>query len=831
MRTTRKGAGHTVLVTAVVAPLLAVAPPAAADNTALEIPVAADGTVVTDPDFAGPQVTEVRVINEGKYLEIYWDRYVDETAAVSTSIITLMNGERTVALRPKPSEGATDTIFFDKDNKEIAATPANGMSRLPEDLHLASIAYTGTIDASQPLTLTIDGSQIEDAAGRSAKDATYTGVPKLDYYTQSITTDSGIRVKANTRVAPDTLALAAAQVDVQLGRPGNGIAERMADFGCSLAVYAARENAYLIPEHRGGYDPEMYDVEGYGGSTWNGCVSSISERNVLRTRGDANAFLNTAYPNENILVHEFGHAVRLVGIETLANKSLSDELWAAYENAYTSGRWPNTYAIGNIDEYFATLSAVWFDVMAEKPDWSDGVRSPINTRAELREYDPEAYELFAKVYPSDLALPAPWDEPAPDVYHGDYTQEPEQPERSTAQAVDYEDDTFRIVTDSLGTQYQIDRYAGDSTHPERDVVIWFTWGDGVWKIAYDDGRYTISASDGSGVLSAISDTEVRYLGIDPDPADETQQWTFVPAAETETDLYDGRLVNAANGRSLVLESRATSGVSLTLTETAAGTRWHLEDTTRTKAQGTAAYILPVEVTFTAPGREPRIASVAQQGFTLPTIDDVAGADWSRPGYEFAGWTVAGEDDMLPTDWTLPDGTTRVTLEAVWDSDTVAPELDVELLPVAPASGWYATDVVVTASAVDNQDATPILEFRNDDGEWTPYTAPIRVSEDSISVLLFRASDEAGNVTDAEPVTVRRDATPPVLTTSWVYPHRKSLVLESDDALSGVAVVEYRINGGEWTPYSDAITSQPHDVIEGRSTDVAGNATTVTVTRK
>ncbi|GAB2530692.1 hypothetical protein [Paramicrobacterium agarici] len=673
--------------------LLLGASPATAAETDAPISVGADGSVATDPAYDGPQITEIRVINEQKYLEIYWDRYVDEIEAVSPLNITLTNGDESIALTPKPASGRTDTIFFDQNNKQMAATDANSMERLPDDLHLASIAYTGTIDTSEPLTLTVTGSAIVDEQGRQAKDAVYTGVPRLDYYTQSLTTETGIVVKANARVAPETLTLAAEQVDVELAKTETGIAQQMADFGCSLAVYASRENAYLIPEHRGGYDPEMYDVEGYGGSTYNNCVSSISERNVLRTRGNADAFLNTSYPNENILIHEFGHAVRLVGIETMDDTTLSDEFYAAYENAYLTGLWPNTYAISNSDEFFATLSTIWFNVMAEKPDWSDGVRSPINTRAELKEYDPTSYAFFEKIYPADLTLPAPWDEPAPDEYHGDYTELPAQEPRVSATNVEFGSDLFRISTQTVSGDFQIDRFAGDANHPDRDICVWFTWGDGVWSIDYDNGLYTISASDGSGVLSAISDTEVRYAGIEADATDSAQKWRLSPDTSTPDAPFDGQLINEANGRALTLSDRAATGVSLTLGPAEEGTRWMLEDTTRTEAQGTAAYIAPVTVTLMsgAPGAEAEPAAtratgvqaaaaaqdavtidVAQQGFTLPDIADVFGADWSRDGFEFSGWSLAGSDSILPADWTIPEGSTAVALTAVWERAEVTP---------------------------------------------------------------------------------------------------------------------------------------------------------------
>lgn len=653
-----------------------------------DIAVAADGTTQLDPDFDGPQVTEVRVINEGSYVEVYWDRYVDEIAAVSPQNIRLFSGDRSISLRAKPTTGATDTIFFDKDNRQIAATSADSMARLPDDLHLSSIAYSGTIDPALPLTLEIDGDVIADARGQTAKAATYTGVPKLDYYTQSITSDTGIVVKANDRVAASTLAQAAAQVDVQLGRPGTGIAQTMVANGCSVVVYAARENAYLVPEHRGGYDPDMYDVEGYGGNMWNDCVSSISDRNVLRTRGESNTFLNTGYRDENILVHEFGHAVLSVGIEEQSDQRLSDAFFAAYENAYTTGRWPNTYAMSNRDEFFATLSAIWFDNMSEAASWNDGVRSPINTRAELREYDPVAYAFFASIYPENVAMPAPWDAAAPDIYHGDYREEPDQPSRTAATDVDHQRDLFRIVTDSLGASYQIDRYAGDPDHPSRDMVLWFTWGGGVWKIVPDGDGYVISASNGGGVLTAVSSSEVAYTGRARDASDPHQTWTFTPDTSTTTNLFDGRLLNKGNGRALAVDGRPGTAVSLTLSDAVTGTRWMLEDTTRSAAQGTPAYLTRKVVAPTLPhvavesadrctaGKAVLVVSAANEGSSTATVSFATPYGGKSAVAVAAGKTVSYA--LATRAAARPAGTLEVTVTAVVEGAPVSEERTIGL---------------------------------------------------------------------------------------------------------------------------------------------------------
>ena len=73
----------------------------------------------------------------------------------------------------------------------------------------------------------------------------------------------------------------------------------------------------------------MYEVEGYGGNQWNDGVSSIAEKNVIRVLDGAEAN-QTKYRNENILVHEFGHSVKSLGMDLLADKSLSQEFQDLY---------------------------------------------------------------------------------------------------------------------------------------------------------------------------------------------------------------------------------------------------------------------------------------------------------------------------------------------------------------------------------------------------------------------------------------------------------------------------------------------------------------------
>ncbi|WP_163200259.1 MULTISPECIES: anthrax toxin lethal factor-related metalloendopeptidase [Bifidobacterium] len=506
----------------------------------------------------GPRITKVRILNEAPYLEVYWNEYVDETAAVNPANFVLKNGDTTIKLKAKGND-YTDTLYFDKGNKELAATDANVMSQIDPDLHMSSIGYEGKIDDSKPLTLEVKGSAIKDASGKAAADATYAGVPMMNFYTKFLASKSGITIKADDTVSDKAMEAAAAQVDIELGKSDNGIAAKMKENHASLAIYSPQENVYILPEHRGGFSKTMYAVEGYGGSMYNNAVSSIAERNILRIRESADG-RTTKYPNENILIHEFGHAVKLVGMDQLADKTLSNEFQRLYQSRKDSGMWPNTYAIKNSDEFFATMAAIWFNVMQEKPDWTDGVRSPVNTRSDLKIYDPETYAFFARIFPAS-DLPSPW---APkDMPKNEYVPAPFAPKPVEEPRHDFATDTFRISLMSGGTEYNLERYDG--------VCLWWNYGAAdvhSWKIAKitdADGEYQVLAKDGRSALAAGPDNTVT-IAKTPTSRDTAQQWRFLDAPGDR----NGRalLVNVVSGKALAVDGEAKDGAKLILVNVA-----------------------------------------------------------------------------------------------------------------------------------------------------------------------------------------------------------------------------------------------------------------------
>ena len=225
----------------------------------------ATGAVPLDDAFNGPQITRIRMLREAPYLEIYWDMPIDETEAINFHNFTLHNGSKTIRLtKGTLSSGSTDSLYFDRTSRAVAASEAHCMDRLDENLHMSSFRLFRSDEAlwqeivPEGLALEVTGSAIKDADGKPARDAVYTGIPTVEYYTQFLTSDTGILIKADDTVDPESLKMAAAQVDIELGKTETKLAETMRNFGCSLAIYSPHQNMYLLPEHRAGFRLNMY---------------------------------------------------------------------------------------------------------------------------------------------------------------------------------------------------------------------------------------------------------------------------------------------------------------------------------------------------------------------------------------------------------------------------------------------------------------------------------------------------------------------------------------------------------------------------------------------
>jgi cyclophilin family peptidyl-prolyl cis-trans isomerase len=153
--------------------------------------------------------------------------------------------------------------------------------------------------------------------------------------------------------------------------------------GARLVVMAYNEYTTDVPEQANRTPKVFHDRRSRG---LGGRISSCAEENLL-------CFPNDPYAAESILVHEFGHAIASVGMRAL-DPTFSARLRTACEQATNAGLWKGTYAGSNPGEYWAEGVQNWFNDNRE----NDALHNHVNTRAELKEYDPALAKLCAEVF-------------------------------------------------------------------------------------------------------------------------------------------------------------------------------------------------------------------------------------------------------------------------------------------------------------------------------------------------------------------------------------------------------------------------------------------------
>lgn len=208
----------------------------------------------------------------------------------------------------------------------------------------------------------------------------------LDGFYQKNVMVGALPVVGSADVSDQALLEAAWIVNRLLGERRD-ILEAMADQKVRLVVMAWNEFTTDVPEHAH-LEPAVYwdrRARGLGASPEAPAVS-CAEENLLGFPGDP-------YEQENILIHEFAHALHSMGLNRV-DPGFEQRLRTAWMDAKERGLWRGTYAITNPDEYWAEGVQSWFDDNRE----NDALHNRVDTRAELKEYDPALASLCQEVF-------------------------------------------------------------------------------------------------------------------------------------------------------------------------------------------------------------------------------------------------------------------------------------------------------------------------------------------------------------------------------------------------------------------------------------------------
>ncbi len=205
---------------------------------------------------------------------------------------------------------------------------------------------------------------------------------QLDPFYQKYLSVKGLAILGSAKVS-DYAMLEAAWIIRHMLDGRDDILHALNDGGVHVAVMAYNEYTTDVPEHRDLKPRVFWDRRARG---LGGAPVSCGEENLLCFPGDP-------YYQENLLIHEFSHAIHGIAMKAL-DPTFDQRLQAAYQQAIQRGLWKGTYAGTNRSEYWAEGAQSWFDDNRE----NDALHNHVNTRAELKQYDPALAKLCEEVF-------------------------------------------------------------------------------------------------------------------------------------------------------------------------------------------------------------------------------------------------------------------------------------------------------------------------------------------------------------------------------------------------------------------------------------------------
>ncbi len=360
--------------------------------------------------------------------------------------------------------------------------------------------------------------------------------------------------------------------------------------------------------------------------------------------------------------------------------------------------------------------------------------------------------------------------------------------------------SLTVTTDGMNYVYA---QAMDMAGNESDLVYAAVYRDTVPPVASlnipapngQNGWFisnpTVSTG-GTDATSGVATRQVRVNGGAWQSNSTVITGDGVHTVEGRAQDYAGHWSSVVSGTVRVDTTPPTASVSLPPVDGQNG--WYVSDVAVT-AQGTDA-------TSGVASREARLGSGAWQ-----------------PN----GLTVTTDGTHTVTVRVTDTAGNNRTATATVRRDATPPTISgLNVSGTAGNNGWYRSDVEVSGVASDATSGIALVEV---DGQ------PNLTLSEGVHGVLIRAVDEAGNQS-TQVATVRVDNTPPILTpqlspldgdNGW-YVVGASLDAAASDALSGLAEVRVRVDGGAWQSLPLDLTDEGVYAVEIEAEDEAGNLT-------
>ncbi|GHF30732.1 DUF1080 domain-containing protein [Streptomyces griseoluteus] len=248
-----------------------------------------------------------------------------------------------------------------------------------------------------------------------------------------------------------------------------------------------------------------------------------------------------------------------------------------------------------------------------------------------------------------------------------------------------------------------------------------------------------------------------------------------------------------------------------------------------------AYVGSAKVTVSASDDASGVKSVEYavgadgpwQAYTAPVVVDQVGSHTVRYRATDQAGNVSAEKSVT------------FSVVAPPTDDTTAPETSATVSGEKDADGNYLTMATVTVTASDTGSGVNTIEYAlGTDGAWQPYTAPVMVHAVGSHTVRYRATDKAGNASAEKSVAFTVVAPPAEDTTApetsatlsgtrnsnGAYVTSARVTVNASDSASGVARVEYSLDGGPYLAYSAPVVVDRlgFHTVAYRATDKAGN---------
>jgi|TARA_A200000159_G_scaffold164126_1_gene192584 hypothetical protein len=166
--------------------------------------------------------------------------------------------------------------------------------------------------------------------------------------------------------------------------------QKLAENKVRFSIMARDEFTTDIPEHSDMSPAIFWDKRARGlGATPARPAVSCGEENLLAIEGDP-------YKRENILIHEFAHALHAMAINDL-DPTFQSRLEKCFKLAIEEKIWEGTYAASNPAEYFAEGVQSWYECNRA----NDREHGSIDTRKEVQKYDPRLANLIIEKFGED----------------------------------------------------------------------------------------------------------------------------------------------------------------------------------------------------------------------------------------------------------------------------------------------------------------------------------------------------------------------------------------------------------------------------------------------